>query len=178
MAILGPPAAGVGCMRVLRGLHGQRGMNTRAVMRGGTVVLRCGLGLVFIFTAIPKLQQPYDFLSAVYNYELVGPIAGLWVALVVPWIELVVGISLCVGVMQCGSLLIAMLLLALFTFVRASAVYEGLPISCGCSTRRAEIIGLRDIVVPAGLFVGAALALGVNLALERRPRATDPGSWA
>ena len=36
-------------------------------------VVRLGLGCLFLWSGLPKIRQPYDFLASVYNYELVGP---------------------------------------------------------------------------------------------------------
>src|SRR5437870_431485 len=100
-------------------------------------LLRLGLGGLFIWTGLAKLQQPYDFLGAVYNYELVGPRTGLWIASILPWIEVGVGLSLVLGVWQQGGALLAVVLFGMFTAAQASAAGEGLKIPCGCAAGNA-----------------------------------------
>jgi putative oxidoreductase len=95
-------------------------------------VVRIGLGCMFLWSSLPKIRQPYDFLSAVYSYELVGPRLGMLVAMTLPWMELLVGICLLGGVFVSGALLASTGMGALFTFVLASALYRGIEISCGC----------------------------------------------
>jgi hypothetical protein len=61
-----------------------------------------------------KLQHPLEFLSAVYNYELVGPTVGFLVALAIPWIELVLGVSLILALCVRGGLALSVVLLSVF----------------------------------------------------------------
>ena len=46
------------------------------------------IGCLLIYGSIPKIRQPYDFLSSVYSYELVGPKFGKLVAMMLPWLDL------------------------------------------------------------------------------------------
>ncbi|MHC4744521.1 MAG: MauE/DoxX family redox-associated membrane protein [Planctomycetota bacterium] len=102
------------------------------LLRGFIFVVRVGLGCLFLWSSLPKIRQPYDFLSDVYNYELVGPKLGLMVAMVLPWLELLVGICLIGGIFVGGALLLSVAMAGVFTFAVASALYRGLDISCGC----------------------------------------------
>ncbi len=94
--------------------------------------VRLGLGCLFVWSGIPKIRQPYDFLSSVYTYELVGPQLGMLVAIVLPWLELLVGVCLVGGVFVGGALLTCTGMATMFTFVIASGLHRGLRISCGC----------------------------------------------
>jgi hypothetical protein len=95
-------------------------------------VTSLGFGVLLLASGGIKLGQPYEFLSSVYQYELVGPVPGLVIAAVLPVFELVLGIVLISGRLRRGALLGVMLLMALFTFVQASALSRGLLVSCGC----------------------------------------------
>ena len=52
------------------------------------LMVRLGLGFMFILSSVPKIRQPYAFLGSVYGYELVGAKVGVLVAMVLPWVEL------------------------------------------------------------------------------------------
>ncbi|HUT29233.1 MAG TPA: MauE/DoxX family redox-associated membrane protein [Sedimentisphaerales bacterium] len=104
----------------------------RQFIPGLSFIVRLALGCLFIWSSLPKIRQPYDFLSAVYEYELVGPRLGMLVAMTLPWLELLVGICLVGGIFVSGALLASAAMAAMFTFVIASALYRGLDISCGC----------------------------------------------
>jgi len=92
------------------------------------------IGGVFLWMGVSKLQQPYEFLASVYNYELVGPSLGLLVAMILPWMELVVGASLVVGACAAGATLLSIAMLACFT------------VAVACPTMVASCIGLPFFV--------------------------------
>ena len=100
---------------------------TRQRLRSGfTIAVRLGLGCLFLYGSLPKIRQPYDFLSSVYNYELVGPKLGMLAAMVLPWAELLVGICLIGGIFVSGALLVSIAMGAMFSFVIALALNRGL----------------------------------------------------
>ena len=102
---------------------------------------------MFLYSSLPKIRQPYDFLSNVYNFELVGPKLGMLTAMVLPWVELLVGICLIGGIFVSGALLVSIGMGAMFSFVIGSALYRGLNISCGCfSASSAEQIGYITLI--------------------------------
>lgn len=112
-----------------------------------TLVVRLALGCIFLLSSLPKIRQPYNFLSNVYNYELVGPKLGMLMAMTLPWLELLVGICLVGGIFTSGALLASVAMTAMFTFVLASALYRGLEISCGCfSASDAGIISYSTLI--------------------------------
>jgi len=137
--------------------------------RGLIVVVRLFLAAVFILSALGKIQYPYDFLWSVYDYELVGRTAGVFVAWCIPWLELVVGVMLVGGVMQCGASLLALILLASFTFAKLSVLARGLRIPCGCFGRpSAEMVDAREVVITGLLLAGAATVLLFAVFASRR----------
>ena len=127
-------------------------------------IIRIAIGCMFIYSSLPKIRHPYDFLSSVYSYELVGPKLGMFVAMTLPWLEVIVGVCLVGGVFVSGALLASAAMAAMFTFVLGSAMYHSLNITCGCfgasSTEivgistllRAAIIGLLSVVAYAGVI--------------------------
>jgi uncharacterized membrane protein YphA (DoxX/SURF4 family) len=122
------------------------------------LVVRLAIGGIFIASSIPKLRQPYDFLANVYSYELAGPQLGLVVAMVLPWLELVVGICLVGGIFVTGALLASIGMCAMFSFVLASALWRGLEISCGCfNPSNTNTIGYWTAVRAATLLLVSAV---------------------
>lgn len=149
----------------------------KRLFSGFILVVRLGLGCLFLWSSLPKIRQPYDFLSSVYNYELVGPKLGVLVAMTLPWAELLVGICLVGGIFVSGALLVSIGMAAMFAFVLASALYRGLDISCGCfSASDAGVIGystlIRDCVI---LLASIAAYIGV-ITLKPCAGRKGPGS--
>jgi putative oxidoreductase len=145
-------------------LHGILG--TGMLCRRGLTLLRLALGALFLWTALTKLQHAYDFLGAVYNYELLGRRTGLWVASVLPWLELSVGVSLVLGVWLQGGALLAVLLSGVFTLAQASAAGEGLKIPCGCAAGNTPTYtSYWTVAESAGLFAAACLVFAGSVML-------------
>ena len=110
-------------------------------------VVRIAIGCMFIYSSLPKIRQPYDFLASVYGYELVGPKAGMFVAMTLPFLELIVGVCLIGGIFISGALLASIGMAVMFTYVLGSALYHGVEITCGCFGAGAtEIIGYKTLV--------------------------------
>jgi len=94
--------------------------------------LRIALGAVFIAASLGKIQDPESFASNIANYRLVPfPIIHI-VAIVLPWIEIVAGTLLVLGIwIRANAALAAGLLLA-FVIAISQALFRNLDISCGC----------------------------------------------
>ena len=109
--------------------------------------VRIAIGCMFIYSSLPKIRHPYDFLFSVYSYELAGPKLGMFAAMTLPWLEVLVGICLVGGVFIGGALLVSIGMAAMFTFVLGSALYNNLAITCGCfGASSTEIIGVSTLV--------------------------------
>ncbi len=145
-----------------------RNLITRRRFAGGfTLLVRIGLGCMFLYSSLPKIRQPYDFLSSVYKYELVGPKLGLLIAMVLPWVELFVGVCLLGSIFVGGALLVSVALGAIFTFVVGSAMYRGLEISCGCFSA-AGSIGYAALIRACAITL-AGIAAYLTVLFVRRP---------
>jgi putative oxidoreductase len=95
-------------------------------------VFRVVLGVLLLYAGITKVADPSALAQAVHNYRLLP----LWmitpVAIVLPWVEIVVGVSLLLGVYTQGGALLASGLMGIFLLALAISLVRGLDISCGC----------------------------------------------
>ncbi len=95
--------------------------------------LRWLLGGIFIWAALGKIADPQDFLANLYEYRMPLPEVMLrLVAAVLPWLELICGLTLLLGVWQESALGVIMLLMAVFLAATGQAWARGLDIDCGC----------------------------------------------
>ena len=141
------------------------------------LVVRLGLGFMFIVSSVPKIRQPYMFLGSVYGYELVGAKMGVLVAMVLPWVELFAGVCLVGGVFVGGALLAGLGMGVLFTFVLGSALWRQLDISCGCFSSSAGKISYLTLIRALVITVLSAGAYAVAIFLqppEGQPMLTSP----
>ena len=131
---------------------------------GFILIIQLGLGGIFIWGSVPKILQPYNFLSSIYSYELVGSKLGILIAMVLPCMELLVGICLVGQIFIGGALLASAAMAAMFTFVLSSALYRGLDISCGCFGANGGVISYSTILRAALILLLSILAyIGVAI---------------
>lgn len=96
------------------------------------LLARLVLSAAFILAALPKIQDPVAFAASVDGFRVVSGELTLWVALVLPWLELVIGFGLLIPQLRLGSSFIIGSLLVVFMLLHLSAWMRGLDISCGC----------------------------------------------
>jgi len=124
-------------------------------------LFRIGLGVLFIAAAWPKLMDPFGFAKSVSNYHMLPLALERALALVLPVLELAVGVCLVVGVVDAGASLIVLSLMVVFTVAVGTALARGLDISCGCfDTDEGAKVGLDKIAENLAL---TAVALWVWL---------------
>jgi len=90
------------------------------------------LGAIFIYASLSKILNPDQFAQAVMHYRIVPLVSVNLFAIVLPWLELVSGILLLLGLFSGGSIVMITLLMALFLGAIGSVLLRGLDISCGC----------------------------------------------
>lgn len=90
------------------------------------------LGLVFIAAALPKLADPPGFAKAIWAYALFPPWSLNPLALLLPWLELVCGLALCLGRWVRAAALWSSVLLVSFSLALAINLARHHPIDCGC----------------------------------------------
>ena len=90
------------------------------------------LGAVFIYASLDKIADPVAFSTNIDNYHI-SPIAiNNLAALILPWIELIIGLSLITGVFLDGASILTIGLLAFFIFIITQAYMRGISLECGC----------------------------------------------
>ena len=94
--------------------------------------IRLAMAAVFIVAAVPKIREPDLFAAAIFNYKILPPWGVNTLALVLPWLELFVGVLLALGVWVRASAAWMTALMVVFMIAFASATARGLQIACGC----------------------------------------------
>lgn len=128
------------------------------------LIIRIFIGILFIFYGISKVADPSHFANEIGNYNMLPDLVIQLMALIIPWIELIVGMLLIFGINQNENGLIATGLLIIFTLAVAIAFSRGLDISCGCSGSDAgQKVGWLKIFENIGLII-LTLALSLTKA--------------
>lgn len=96
------------------------------------------LGCIFVYAGIIKILDPNGFALAVYNYHILPGCMINIVAVILPWVEVVTGSALLLGVMVSGASFVISFLLLIFFLALAVSLARGLDISCGCFSTSAD----------------------------------------
>jgi Methylamine utilisation protein MauE len=129
----------------------------------GERLCAAGAAVLLLRSAFAHVANPYAFLDTVYSYRLLPQWAGPWVAAVVPFLQLVLGICLLARWWPRTSFVAAIILFLAFAGAQVSALARGLDIACGCFGSSENLrIGWKTLAVAGG--GAAACGLGVVLA--------------
>ncbi len=133
--------------------------------------LRLFMGAVFLYASYNKILHPQAFAEAIYNYRILPDGAVNLAALVLPWLELVLGVCLVAGVWLPGAAVTGTGLLAIFSGALVFNLARGLDVHCGCfSTEATE--GPADLwtVTRDAALLAASVLLTVLVFGDRRSR--------
>src|ERR1700755_2444634 len=88
-----------------------------------TIRVQIALGLFFVVAALPKIVDPPSFTHMIYNYRILpGPLVNL-AGLVMPWVELLSGLALILGIWtNAARTIIGALLLTFITAISVNLV--------------------------------------------------------
>jgi uncharacterized membrane protein YphA (DoxX/SURF4 family) len=134
--------------------------------------LRLFLGVVFLYASYDKILQPQAFALTVYNYQLLPESLINVTALVLPWLELVLGLCLISGLWLPGATVMSTGLLAVFMSALILNLLRGLDIHCGCFSAQADDGPAGILTVARDLsFLAASVYLTAYIYLsDRQPR--------
>ncbi|MCA1961106.1 MAG: DoxX family membrane protein [Desulfomonile sp.] len=121
----------------------------RSIVAYLVLAARFLIGALFIYASLHKILDPAEFAQAIRNYQL-GPaeLTNL-AAMILPWLELIAGALLILGIQTRPSALITTCLLAVFLVGLYRAYFIGLDIACGCFSSAASSAGRIDALTLA-----------------------------
>lgn len=123
--------------------------------------VRILLGMLFLYAAIDKIIFPAKFAEVIYHYKLV-PLWSLNIcAIIVPWIEIGIGVLLLFDVWTEMATIVMMLLTFAFIIMISSAMVRGLNIECGCFSLDSQnsFVGWKRLLEDCFMIIGGWLIL-------------------
>jgi putative oxidoreductase len=126
---------------------------------GAVALLTIAVGLIFVYSAVPKILAVDDFARAIRNYQIMPVWSHNLLALWLPWIELFAGLSLVSGIWKKGGTAVLLVILSVFTAALVIAVIRGLDIDCGCfghtagQIAKAHRVGTQKIIENLAMIV-------------------------
>jgi uncharacterized membrane protein YphA (DoxX/SURF4 family) len=133
---------------------------------------RLYLGGLFVAASLHKIADPASFGLDIATYQLLPLALVNPMAIALPWIELVTGVVLVVGLRARAAALLVVGMMAMFIVALAWALAKDLTMRCGCFAAQGMVedpISYRTVLRDLGWL---ALALYVVL-LDRRPLGLD-----
>ena len=114
------------------------------------------IAAIFLFAGAGKILNPAEFARDIDNYRLLPYFLVAFVAIILPWLEVICGSFLIFGYRLQGATFILFLLSVIFLFAICSALLRGLDITCGCfalseeATRISQFHLLEDLLLLLG----------------------------
>ncbi len=99
-----------------------------------SLITRLVVGGIFIYASLDKIAHPAEFARIVYNYHLTSDDLVNLVAIILPWLELICGLSVILGYYKEGGILIISFLTIVFIIAIGINVIRGVDLECGCFT--------------------------------------------
>ena len=96
------------------------------------LLFRLYIGGVFVTAAMYKINFTAEFATTIASYQIVPHWSVNVLAVVLPWVELLSGLMLIVGLRVKAAALVIAGLMVVFTLAILITLYRDLPISCGC----------------------------------------------
>ena len=105
----------------------------RPLVRAQLGGLACGLvALVWLAAGALKLIDPAAFARDIEHYRLVPAVVAATLSVYLPWLELVLGVGLCLPGSHKAAQWLSYALLGIFCTALVSALVRGLDVRCGC----------------------------------------------
>ena len=141
-----------------------------------TVRVQFVLAAFFVVAGISKIVDPPGFAHEIHNYRMVPGALVNAMALILPWLEVVTGVALFLGIARRTAAKVLAILLLVFIAALGVNLARGRPVDCGCfgtsKVQKTEAERLRDMKIAIARDVGLLiLAAQILLATRRDPRA-------
>jgi len=133
------------------------------------------LGITFIYASYYKILSPTDFAKMVYGYNLFPEVLINLIAIVLPFVELISGLCLLLGIYPRSAALIINGLLLAFILILTINIIRGYEFDCGCfSAEKAgspKMMVARDViylVMGLQIFLFNGVRKGCFIRLDRK----------
>ncbi len=119
------------------------------------------VGGIFIYAGVIKAMDPVGFANDIDNYKILPWPLTVRLAFYLPWLEILCGLAVILGLLYRGALLVLTVLISIFIIASVIAKARGLDITCGCFGHASKYLSFFGhlaldfvlLVVTAGLLV-------------------------
>jgi uncharacterized membrane protein YphA (DoxX/SURF4 family) len=136
------------------------------------LVLRVVIGGIFVVAGASKVGHAALFAAQIAGFRILPEAVIAPLAVMLPFLEILLGGYLIVGLFTRVTAWVAVVLLAVFDLAIASAVVRGMTVSCSCFGPNDATVTTWSEVARDAIFVALALIVALRapgtLALDRR----------
>ena len=110
------------------------------------LIARLLIGGILIYASFNKIVDPGGFAKAIANYHIIPFGLENSMAIILPWLELIVGLCLIIGVFIDGAAFLVIVMMVVFIVAITFAILSGYNIECGCGLKPGELVGVQKII--------------------------------
>ncbi|UCC38307.1 MAG: DoxX family membrane protein [Candidatus Aminicenantes bacterium] len=125
------------------------------------------VGGIFIWAGLLKIFEPLGFAQDIANYRVFPQGVSFFLALILPWIEVICGAFLIFGIFRGASALLLSGLLSVFLVLIILTILRGIDIDCGCFGGLNRKLDYKLILMDSVL-----LFFSLNIFAEARKKAS------
>jgi uncharacterized membrane protein YphA (DoxX/SURF4 family) len=130
------------------------------------------LAAFFVVAGIAKIADPPGFAHEIHNFGILPGAAVNAMALVLPWLEVLTGVALFLGIARRTTARILGILLVVFIAALSVNLARGRPVDCGCfgmsTVQKTDAERLTDMKLVILRDVGLLLLVAQILHATRR----------
>ena len=138
-------------------------------------VFRLAVGIIFIVSSVGKLSEGTAFVDDVTKYQLLTNTLADVYATALPWVEIIMGTLLILGLITTIAAGVGVLTSLSFVIASGVVLHRGLNLTCGCfgdvaamQTREAIIIECVLVIMAIQILVRKGDFLSLDTLLFRR----------
>lgn len=107
--------------------------------------IRILMGGIFVMAGLAKIADPVRFMFTLREFDLFPRAVIPFLAVYLPWLELLLGLSLVLGLLYRTSALMLAFLNFFFMLAILSVISRGIVVDCGCFGLFADALKLPDM---------------------------------
>jgi len=123
------------------------------------LIARLLIGGILIYASFNKIVDPGGFAKAIANYHIIPFGLENSMAIILPWLELAVGICLILGLFIDGAAFLVIIMMVIFIVAITFAIFSGYNIECGCGLKPGELVGVQKIIEDLTYLILALIIL-------------------
>ncbi len=117
------------------------------------------IGVIFGAAGLAKLGNLPAFAYEIHNFRIIPIPTENVLAMTLPWIEILMGLALVLGIRERAAAVLSALLMTVFTLAVVQALVRDLNINCGCFGKAdAQAVGLKKLAENLGMLAVAVVA--------------------